>query len=313
MKPIIACISPVSNISGLKENLESLGPVFYTESTDKNDVRSMIEDNRCNVIFVNPNKLNYKIDEHLLEGIKIVCTASTGTNHIDKNYCLDNNIEILSLTNEHKVIDSITSTAEHAFALALSLIRNIPSSFESVKNGDWDYLPFIGRQISNLNIGVVGLGRLGKLFAKYSKAFGANVFVCDPYIRESECRFIRYELESLFKVCDIVSLHVHVSEETRHMINKNIVSKPLYLINTSRGEIVDEEDIVEMLNDGRLLGYATDVIADEFGNVGNSKLIEESKKRNNLIITPHIGGMTIEAQKIAYNHAVKMLKEKIDE
>jgi len=291
----------------LQNHLESIvGSFLYFPNISKNDLKEKIKENNIDVIFTNPNQQDFKIDKNLLEHSKIsvICTASTGLNHIDSDYCASRNIKIFSITKDMETIEKISSTAEHAFGLMLSLIRKIPASFNSVKKGLWTWEPFVGRQINFLSIGIVGYGRLGKMMKRYCEAFGAKVFVCDPYV---ECEN-NVSIETLFKTCDVISLHVHVTNETRHMINHNLIKNikiPLYLINTSRGEIVNENDVISGIESGKILGYATDVVEDEFGNLDNSPLL----KRNdlNIIVTPHIAGMTKEARIIAYKSAMNKL------
>jgi D-3-phosphoglycerate dehydrogenase len=250
--------------------------------------------------------------------LKAICTASTGTNHIDVKYCEEMEIEIISITKDYQVINAITSTAEHTLALMLSLIRKIPTSFHSVRDGNWDWEPYVGRQMNSLTIGIIGYGRLGKLMAKYCDALGMEVLLHDPYVFSFGGNIERnkqpVELDELLERSDVISLHVHVTDETREMINKNTISKMVkrpYLINTSRGEIVNEDDIIDALRSEDLQGYATDVIRDEFGDIKNSKLVDESiTPQNKIIITPHIAGMTKEAQEIAYHWAIDKLEKK---
>ena len=189
----------------------------------------------------------------------------------------------------------------------LSLIRHIPNSFHSVKDGNWDWEPYVGRQMNSLTIGIIGYGRLGKLMEKYCNALDMTVKIHDPYEGYDDLNLVLRE-------SDIISLHIHVTDETREMINKNTISKMVkkpYLINTSRGEVVNEYDIIDALKSEDLQGYATDVIRDEFGDINNSKLVEESMDPNmNIIITPHIAGMTKEAQEIAYHWAIDKLENK---
>ena len=119
------------------------------------------------------------------------------------------------------------------------------------------------------------------------------------------------DLDSLFK-SDIISLHVHVTEETKHMINKKFLThmvKDSYIINTSRGEIVNEIDVIESLKNGHLKGYATDVIEDEYGNRGKSPILNGVQNGLNIIVTPHVGGMTWEGQQRAYKWAINKLNE----
>lgn len=304
----ILCITPITET--MMKNLLSKGKVSYYPNLKKEQIRDLLILKRYDVIFTNPNKQNFMLDKDLLKGsgITTICTASTGLNHIDMDYCKKNKIKTLSITKDYVILDKITSTAEHSFGLMMALIRNIPKSFDSVKAGGWDWENYIGRQIDHLTIGIVGLGRLGKMMARYCHAFGAKILVYDPYVTESEYEHVG-SLEQLAGSCDVISLHVHVTDETRHFINKSIfdkTNKSLYLINTSRGEIVNESDAVEALESGQLTGYATDVVEDEFGDLENSQIIKRCEDLN-IIVTPHIGGMCKEAREIAYNAVIDKL------
>ena len=306
----IALITPVED--EIYQSLQQLKSVYYVPECNKEDLKTLLSEPKfeVEVIFTNPNQQTFKLDKEVLENtsVKIICTASTGLNHIDVEYCEENNIKVLSITKDSNTIEQISSTAEHAFALMMSLLRNIPSAFDSVKKGEWSWQPFVGRQMNFMTVGVVGYGRLGRMMARYCSSFGSKVLVCDPYSYISK----KVELKELFDKSDIVSLHVHVTDETRHMINKELLDNlesPVYLINTSRGEIVDEEAIIEALETGKLLGYATDVLEDEFGNIENSELTK--RQDLNIIVTPHIAGMTKEARNIAYSAAVEKLKKEV--
>ena len=317
----IICITPIKNIFGVFERLESMSDnLYYEPDIDKDALKTLLKVSGADYIFTNPNKQNYMLDGDLLQfgQLKAICTASTGTNHIDVKYCEEMEIEIISITKDYQVINAITSTAEHTLALMLSLIRKIPTSFHSVRDGNWDWEPYVGRQMNSLTIGIIGYGRLGKLMAKYCDALGMEVLLHDPYVFSFGGNIERnkqpVELDELLERSDVISLHVHVTDETREMINKNTISKMVkrpYLINTSRGEIVNEDDIIDALRSEDLQGYATDVIRDEFGDIKNSKLVEFSMNpNNNVVITPHIAGMTKEAQEIAYHWAIDKLEKK---
>ncbi len=317
----IICITPIKNIFGVFERLESMSDnLYYEPDIDKDALKTLLKVSGADYIFTNPNKQNYMLDGDLLQfgQLKAICTASTGTNHIDVKYCEEMEIEIISITKDYQVINAITSTAEHTLALMLSLIRKIPTSFHSVRDGNWDWEPYVGRQMNSLTIGIIGYGRLGKLMAKYCDALGMEVLLHDPYVFSFGGNIERnkqpVELDELLERSDVISLHVHVTDETREMINKNTISKMVkrpYLINTSRGEIVNEDDIIDALRSEDLQGYATDVIRDEFGDIKNSKLVDESiTPQNKIIITPHIAGMTKEAQEIAYHWAIDKLEKK---
>ena len=185
------------------------------------------------------------------------------------------------------------------------MLRNIPNGFNDVKNGGWDYDKFMGHQLKGKIIGLIGYGRLGKMMETFCNAFGMTVKIHDPYEGYDD-------LDLVLRESDIISLHVHANDETRHMINKKTLVKMKnnsYIVNTSRGEIVNEHDIVDTLRSGKLKGYATDVIEDEYGSRENSPILNGIKEGLNILVTPHVGGMTWEGQQKAYKWSISKLKE----
>ena len=301
----ILCLTPIKHLDGVFEYLKSFGRVDYLPDSPDNVIRDTLSILDYDLIFCNPNKQNYMLDEYILKHFNgTILTASTGLNHIDIDYCKQRGIKVLSHKNDTRFLNDLPSTAELAFGLMSSMLRNIPSSFEDVKVGGWDYDMHMGHQLQGKSIGIIGYGRLGKMMTKYCWAFGMNVRLYDPYEGYND-------LDSLLKESDIISLHVHVNDETRHMIDKKILTlipKKSYIINTSRGEIVDEDDIIWSLRKGHLKGYATDVITDEYGDRHNSPILQGIKEGLNILVTPHVGGMTWEGQQKAYKWAIKKLE-----
>ena len=306
----IICITPIDHIPGIKDRLKTLGEFIYEPDIGPEELSKLLE-LEPSYIYTNPNKMTFRLDKKVLRDspVRAISTASTGRNHIDLDYCAVRNIQVYSLTEDIATIKKISSTAEHAFGLMLALLRHIPASFDSVKQGNWDYLPFVGRQLNQLTAGVVGFGRLGKKFASYCESFGMKVTICDPKIEDKSIP--RLSLEAVLDQSDVVSLHVHLERKTTGMINAQSAkgSSPFYLINTSRGAIVNEPDVIEMLRSKRILGYATDVVASELGEQGD--ILSHLDEGLNLIVTPHIGGMTIDAQKIAYSRAIDYLEDHV--
>jgi D-3-phosphoglycerate dehydrogenase len=313
----IAVITPVKHLDGVLDLLKTKGEVFLLEEGTKHEVRELLLKETIDIILCNPNQQTYKIDGNLLQGtnVKLINTCSTGMNHIDVEYCNNNNINIFSLTKDYDLIKQLPSTSELAFGLMLSLLRHIPQSKQHVSEYKWDYTKFVGRQVKDLTIGIVGFGRLGKIMYNYCESFGANVKVYDPY-KQSE--FNDYfmlntnctTLKKLVESCDVITLHVHVTPETKYMINKEILGyskKSPYIINTSRGEIVQEQDIVTALQQGTISGYGTDVVENEFDDLSKSPIIKAMNEGENIIVTPHTGGMTIEGQTKAYMWAIDKL------
>lgn len=305
----ILCITPVKHLSGVFDIFSRYGEVIYEPNIEKEALKNILSNPQIDRIFTNPNKQGFILDESVLKDsfVKLINTCSTGTNHIDMAYCLDNNIKVWSLTKDMALINELPSTSELAFTLMCSLFRKIDASFHDVKKGRWNYEPFMGKQIKDSSIGIIGFGRLGKIMEKFCKAFGMRVYIYDPYEGYND-------LDSLLQNSDVISLHIHVTDETRDMVDKDFIvkmKKNSYLINTSRGEVVDENAIINSVELGHLAGYATDVIRDEFGDSQSSKLVEYSKTNSNILITPHVGGMTWEGQKKAYIWAINKFKDAV--
>jgi D-3-phosphoglycerate dehydrogenase / 2-oxoglutarate reductase len=305
----IVCITPVKHLDGVYELLEQYDNVFYEPDITKNELKKLLITHEIEYLFTNPNKQSFILDRELLEhsSLKVINTCSTGLNHIDIDYCERNDIEVWSLKTDFELINDLPSTAELSFGLMMSLLRKIPEGFDSVKKGEWDYEPFIGRQVKGLTIGIIGYGRLGRITAELLKGWGVKILVNDPYVDVDNENCIRTTMHEVWKQSDVIFLHLHVTDTTRELVSGYFISnmkKGSILINTSRGELVNEKDIINSIKEGHLGGYGTDVITDEFGDVKESELVEFSRENDNVVITPHVGGMTWEGQTKAYKWAI---------
>lgn len=307
MKNKILCITPIKHLLGVYDELKKYGEVTYLPNISKEKLKSILSKSIYQAIFVNPNKQGFKLDSSVLKNsnLKVINTCSTGTNHIDLDFCKKNKITVWSLTKDLKMIKKLPSTSELAFGLMIVLLRKIIQAHNSVLEYNWDYLPYLGNQISGLTVGVVGYGRLGKIFCNQLSGFGSKILVNDPYVKK--CHYENMSLRKLISRVDVLVLHVHVNDKTRKFINHNMIKKMkkgAIIINTSRGELVNEGDILKNLKSGHLGGYGTDVLADEFADIKKSKLIKYANKLP-IVITPHIGGMTMQGQSKAFLFAVK--------
>lgn len=228
------------------------------------------------ILFCAPNHQNFVIDEELIKDSNIQCivSPSTGLNHIDVD-----SVPIISIKND-EILESIWSTAEHTLYLILSIVRHTK--------------PFI--ELQNKTLGIIGDGRLGKMVEYLCQNIFKKVIVVDKHYGDKE---------KLFFESDVVSLHVDLNPSSYEMINKNYMQqfrKSIYLVNTSRGEIVNEKDINEFLLKDRIKGYATDVLQTEY--VEEQSILESNHK---VLITPHIAGTTIDAQEKAYNRVLEKI------
>ncbi len=263
-------------------------------------------------------RLRNFIDEKLLNSapsLKVIATATTGLNHIDIETCFQRGIKIISLKGEVDFLRNIYATAEHTWSLILSLVRKIPFAHYSILEGSWNRDNFIGRELNKKALGIIGFGRLGSIVAGYANAFSMNVIAYTKNPHEITLEFVNYvDFDTLLKSSDVISIHLPLAKETVDFISMSQflkMDKKPFLINTSRGEIINENDLLSALKKGLISGAALDVLSGETimdPAIGNP-LIEYAKNNDNLIITPHIGGATKESMEKTEIFIAKKIKE----
>lgn len=323
-KKIILVCTPVDEIHGVLNRLHDKFSVIYLPNASLEDIHSLDTHNIWG-IFTNPNRSKVYFGAevfNLLPNLKVICTASTGIVHIDSTLADLKNISILSLKNETDFLMKVTSTADLAFTLMLNMIRKITPASIDVLNGGWDCEKFIGRQVCDLNIGILGFGRLGKIFANHLSGFNSQVSFFDPYVEfaTNQAKIVKIKnLKEFLQSLDVLSIHIHATDKNIKYINKEFLSfckKNIVIINTSRGEIIDEADMVNFLKNNPGSSYATDVISDEIKNLHSSPILSYFKEvhpSNSIIVTPHIGGMSEGSRNLAYNKALDLLEDFIYE
>ncbi|MCK5605187.1 hydroxyacid dehydrogenase [Candidatus Pacearchaeota archaeon] len=246
--------------------------------------------------------------------LKVIASNTTSVPHINLDHAKRSGIKVFSLKDEIKFLNSITPTAEMTIALILSITRNLIPAVNSVKKGEWIRWNYGGRRmLSRMSIGIVGLGRLGKMVANYTNALGMEIYYYDPYVEVAENFLTRLSsLEELVAKVDIISVHAHATPETVHMFNEKIFSqfkKGSFFINTSRGELVVSEALIQALGSGIVGGAALDVLDGEFemgfsNNTSVHPLVQYSKEHDNLVITPHVGGSTEDAWHLTQRYVI---------
>lgn len=250
-------------------------------------------------------RLGIQVDREVMDAgrrLKAIVSATTGLDHIDTEYARGKGVAVLSLKGEREFLKSVRATAEHTWALLLSLIRRVPQAFGSVREGAWDRDRFRGSELFGKRLGLVGLGRIGSMVAGYGLAFGMKVAAYDPLAEEWPDGVERKDsLAALLGVSDVVSLHTNLDEKTRKLIGPaelGAMRPDAILVNTSRGDLVDEDALLSALASGRLMGAALDVVSGERG-IGGGKgvppLVEYARAHDNLLITPHVAGATRES------------------
>lgn len=283
-------IEPKEYSSNAKKILLKIGNYFEIEKFPKNKYFN---------IEILLTRLAYNINSEFLKNfpnLKIIGTPTTGLNHINLDREDKKKISIISLKGEDKFLSSISSTAELHWGLLISLIRGIPQAHFHVLNNNWNREEFYGTQLRGKTIGIIGYGRLGKMIAKFSKSFGLKVLAFD--IKKTiQKNIIFTKLETLFELSDIISINLSLNNSSKFLIDKKLLAKTkknVCIVNTARGEVIDEFALCEQIEKGEIQGYATDVLCDEIYKdlrfPMKNPLVKLARKGKNIIITPHIGG-----------------------
>ena len=233
--------------------------------------------------------------------LKVIGTASVGTDHIDVEYAESKGIKVVSAAGA-----STYSVAEFTFGLLLMMVKRIPENMGRVRNGEWGSLLTPGIELFGKTLGIIGLGRIGSYVASIANAFRMRVLAYDPFVdgeRFIEVNATRVEnLDDLLRQSDFITIHTSLTRESRGLISRRevgLMKDGVYIVNTARGEVVDENAILEGLRDGKIAGYAADVLTGEPPTEETSPLLKAFRRGEvpNLFITSHIAGVTRESVK----------------
>lgn len=225
--------------------------------------------------------------------LRVVGRAGVGVDNVDVETATRRGIIVLNAPGGNTV-----STAEHAFSLLLSAARKIPQADANVRSKHWDKKNFEGVELYNKTLGIIGMGRIGSELSRRAIAFGMRVIAYDPYLSATRARSLQVELvdelDDLLTSADFISLHTPLTTETRHILDAAQLQKTkcgVRIINCARGGLIDENALLKALQDGHVAGAALDVFETE-------PLPAESPLRGapNLVLTPHLGASTAEAQ-----------------
>ncbi len=269
---------------------------------------------QCDALFI---RLGVKIEGKLLPNTfrcKYILCPATGTDHIQLMRHQRDSLKIISLKGNNEFLEQLPATAEHTLALMLVLLRKLYPAIHSVKNKTFDRHAFKSYELAGKNVGIIGFGRLGQRVASYVTALGARVLVFDTDKHKMEragelaCR----NIDQLLSNSDIVTLHVDLREDNKDMVNLSFLEKmktSALLINTSRGQLVNERDLIYALENKRISGAALDVVQDEPWPNQEGELLSYCRYNDNLIITPHTGGYSYESlEKAEYFVAEEFIK-----
>jgi D-3-phosphoglycerate dehydrogenase / 2-oxoglutarate reductase len=267
--------------------------VEYKPDIESDELLTSVKD--CDVIIVRSRtKITKKVID-FASNVKIIARVGVGLDNIDTNYAESKGIKILNASEA-----AMNAVSELVIGHMIALSRNIPKANDGIKNGKWLKKELVGGELRGKYLGIVGVGNIGRNVGRIAKCLRMNLLGYDIYpINQDYVRevgLIKTDLRTLLENSDFVTFHVPLTEKTRHLINSETLSymKPTaFLINTSRGEIIDEESLFRTLSDKGIAGAALDVF--EVEPPTNTNLIQLP----NIICSPHIAAQTKEAQELA--------------
>ncbi|GIP25553.1 D-3-phosphoglycerate dehydrogenase [Paenibacillus sp. J23TS9] len=236
-----------------------------------------------------------RVTEKIMEAgtnLKVVGRAGVGVDNIDLEAATKRGIIVINAPDGNTI-----TTCEHTFAMMMALARHIPQAYAKTVGGVWDRKSFLGVELRNKTLGVMGMGRIGSEVAKRAKAFGMNILAFDPFLTQERAEKMEVKLASVDDIvrnADFMTVHTPLTPETHHMISRpqfEVMKKGMRIVNCARGGIIDETALVEAINEGIVAGAAFDVFESEPPEKDHPFLTNPK-----IIVTPHLGASTVEAQ-----------------
>lgn len=307
----------------IKEKFNNFDLNFFDNSINKTNINEFSD---SEIICICPKSNVNKMILEKCKNLKYVVTRSTGFDHIDSEYCKGNNIKI-----KNTIKYGGRTVAEYQFALILSLTKKIRQAQERVKNKSFSKDNLQGFDLYGKTIGVIGCGNIGKNVIRIANGFGMNVLVYTRTINkelENKMNFKYVSLEEIYLNSDVISINIPITEETYHLIDKesfNKMKNNVLLINTSRGKIINTDDLISAIENKKIAGAALDVIEGEKFLKGDFLDIDSNEKQlivknlerllnfENVIITPHNAYNTKEAVDRIFEETIQNIKECIEE
>jgi len=281
--------------------LQTIGECIDISSSQKKheDLETNIADTEIVVIRSATNLDKAIIDKG--KSLKIIARCGVGVDNIDVDYAKSQNIFV---TNSPSA--NLLSVVELTVSLIISAARKINLSDTHVKESKWNRKEFVGIELHGKQVGIIGFGKAGKLVSEIMKSFGMSIAFYDPYIKDWNGSEKNLELDELLKTSDVVSIHVIKTKETENLISKqklDLLKENAILVNTSRGGVLDEDYLIELLKLKKIFGIGLDVYSEE------PPKNMDTLKDLNIISTPHIGASTGEAQLKAGLDTVENIKK----
>lgn len=257
-------------------------------------------------------RTKFRIDKQLLDAapcLKFVARAGAGLDNIDEAEAKEKNILLINAPE-----GNCDAVGEHAVGLLLSLMNNFRKADEEIRGGVWDRENNRGYELKGKVVGIIGYGFMGQSFAKKLSGFGVKIIAYDKYKTGFSDDYVReVSMEEIVKHSDVLSLHIPLTKETKQMVNDEYFfhfKKPLFFINTARGEIVNTTSVLSQLKKGKIIGAGLDVLETEkFPSLGEQAWFDELKRSGQVILTPHVAGWTFDS----YRKISEVLAQKLAE
>ena len=283
------------------DEFKKLGECFdvsSSESKDKEIAKNIVD---SEIVVIRSGTILNKEVLELGKNIKIIARCGVGVDNIDLEFAKQKEIAVTNAPSAN-----IISVVELTASLILNAARKIPQADQSLKNGKWERASFMGVELYGKKLGIVGFGKAGKLLAERMMSFGMQIVFYDPYIKEWDGPEQSIDLDTLLSTSDVVSVHVIKTNETKNLLSKNkldLMKKGSIIVNTSRGGVLDEDYLIELLSSDHLYGAGLDVYENE------PPPTTEQFRNLNITSTPHIGASTKEAQLKAGLDTVENVKK----
>ena len=283
------------------KELETIGDcvdISKSNSKDK-DLANHIKD--CEIVVIrSATKLTKEVLDKA-EQLKIIARCGVGIDNVDLDFAKSKNIFV---TNSPSA--NLISVVELTVALIISVSRKLSLADSHLKKGEWNRSQFLGNELYGKTLGIVGFGKAGRLVAERMKSFGMSIVFYDPYVTDWKGSEESIKLDDLLRTADVVSIHVIKTKDTENLISKDMLDllKPSsVIINTSRGGVLDEDYLFELLESEKIFGAGLDVYSNE-----PPKNVDRYNGLN-LVTTPHIGASTNEAQLKAGLETIENIKK----
>ena len=265
-------------------------------------------------VIVNPGTSEFLDRDYFSEykNLRVVGTPSTGTNHVDVKDLKRNNVSVVCLLDNKKSLEQIHASAEFTWLHIMNLTRKFTNATKATAGwrSNTNELFLRSNELHGKTIGIIGLGRIGTKVAKYAKAFGMKVCFYDPYVEHK--RYKKVENLADLDQCDVISINCALTHETFGMIRPGLwdyIGEKTIVVNTSRGEVVDEDYIADLVRNNGIL-YGTDVLRNEqnIAQLKKSPILALSKRTQSVVVTPHVAGATKESQTKALLTTLDLVK-----